>query len=133
MSAPTREQKLLSTIGLCARARRLVMGTPMVCEALRKASKAPGKPPVLAVLEAADTSENTHGKLVAKCAYYSVPHYRLTADTATLAHAIGKSGAVAAVGITDASLLSACVPNLPPPTDLPKADSPENDQPACKV
>jgi len=41
------EDKLLSTLGLCARARKLVMGTPMVCEALRDK-----KTPVIAVLEA---------------------------------------------------------------------------------
>ena len=45
----TPEDKLLSTLGLCARARKLVMGTPMVCEALRDK-----KNPVIAVLEASD-------------------------------------------------------------------------------
>ena len=63
------EEKLLSTLGLCARARKLVTGTPMVCEALR----AGGKTPVLAVLEAEDTSAATHEKLVSKCTYYRTP------------------------------------------------------------
>ncbi len=103
------DEKLLSTLGLCARARKLVMGTPMICEALR----AGGKTPVLAVLEAADTSENTHGKLISKCAYYRVPHHRLTATTAELAHAVGKTGAVAAVGVTDENLLKALSRYLP--------------------
>lgn len=105
----TPEDKLLSTVGLCARARKLVMGTPMVCEAMRN-----GKPPILAVLEASDTSENTHKKLVSKCAYYGVPLYRLTADTARLGRAIGKTGAVAAVGMTDENLYKALTPHLPP-------------------
>lgn len=109
MSAPTPEARLLSTLGLCARARKLVMGTPMVCEALRKG----GKTPVLAVLEASDTSENTHGKLTSKCRYYRVPLYRLTATTAELARAVGKTGAVAAVGLTDGNLLRALTPSLP--------------------
>ena len=119
MSAPRAEEKLLSTLGLCARARKLVMGTPMVCEAMRG-----GKSPVLAVIEASDTSENTHHKLVSKCAYYRVPLYRIPADTARLAHAVGKTGAVAAVGITDGSLLEALTRHLPdgcrealPPTE----------------
>ena len=103
------ENKLLSTLGLCARARKLVMGTPMVCEALR----AGGKTPVLAVLEASDTSENTHGKLVSKCAFYRVPLYRITADTERLARAVGKTGAVAAVGITDEQLFKALGRYLP--------------------
>ena len=58
MSALTAEEKLLSTVGLCARARKLLTGTPMVCEAMRSR-----KPAVLAVLEASDTSDNTHQKL----------------------------------------------------------------------
>ncbi len=109
MSRLTSEEKLLSTVGLCARARRLVAGTPLVCEALRHG----GRTPVLAVLEAADTSANTHDRLTSKCAYYRVPLYRLTATTAQLAHAIGKAGVVAAVGITDDSLLRAVTRYLP--------------------
>ena len=107
MSAPGAGEKLLSTLGLCARARKLVTGTPMVCEAMRG-----GKTPVLAVIEASDTSENTHRKLASKCAYYRVPLYRIPADTARLAHTVGKTGAVAAVGITDESLLRALTRHL---------------------
>ncbi|MBQ9151779.1 MAG: ribosomal L7Ae/L30e/S12e/Gadd45 family protein [Clostridia bacterium] len=108
MSAPGAEDKLLSTVGLCARARKLISGTPMVCEAMRG-----GKTAILAVLEASDTSENTHNKLISKCAYYRVPLYRISADTARLAHAIGKTGAVAAVGITDENLFKALARYLP--------------------
>lgn len=103
------EEKLLSTLGLCARARKLITGTPMICDALRSG----GKTPVLAVVEATDTSENTHGKLVSKCTYYHVPLYRITADTVRLAHAVGKTGAVAAVGITDGNLFKALARYLP--------------------
>lgn len=104
----TPEDKLLSTLGLCARARKLVMGTPMVCEAMR-AKKAP----VIAVLEASDTSANTHKKLSDKCAFYNVPLYRLTADTSALGRAVGKTGVVAAVGVTDESLYKALAKYLP--------------------
>ena len=117
LGGPSAEDKLLSTLGLCARARKLVTGTPMICDVLRKG----GKEPVRAVLEASDTSENTHGKLVSKCTYYSIPHYRITADTQTLAHAVGKTGAVAAVGVTDENLLKAMARYLPErtqPTDM---------------
>ncbi len=109
MASLTAEDKLLSTLGLCARARKLVTGTPMVCEAMRSR-----KPAVLAVLEAADTSDNTHNKLVSKCTYYQVPLYRLTADTARLAHAVGKTGSVAAVGVTDENFYKALAAHLPP-------------------
>ena len=112
MSPLTPEDKLLSTVGLCARARKLVTGTPMVCEAMRSR-----KPAVLAVLEASDTSENTHHKLVSKCTYYQIPLYRLTADTARLAHAVGKTGSVAAVGVTDENFYKALIAHLPPRED----------------
>ena len=102
------EEKLLSVLGLCAKAGKLVMGTPMVCEAMRNQ-----KPAVRAVLEASDTSDNTHNKLVSKCTYYQVPLYRLSSDTVCLAHAIGKTGAVAAVGVTDENLYKALAAYLP--------------------
>ena len=108
MSILTPEDKLLSTVGLCARARKLVMGTPMVCEAIRDK-----KTPVIAVLEASDTSENTHKKLSDKCAFYGVPLYRLAADTVRLGRAVGKTGAVAAVGVTDENLYKALADKLP--------------------
>ncbi len=111
----TPAERLLSTLGLCARARKLVIGTPMVCEALRKS----GRVPILAVLEASDTSDNTHSRLLSKCAHYRTPLYRIPADTADLGHAVGKSGAVAAVGVTDAQLLRALTPALPAPLPLP--------------
>ena len=109
------EEKLLSTLGLCARARKLVTGTPMICDALRTG----GKTPVLAVVEAADTSANTHEKLLSKCTYYRVPHYRISADTLRLARAVGKTGAVAAVGVTDESLLRALARYLPMESNSP--------------
>ena len=123
MSAPSGKEKLLSTVGLCARARKLISGTPMVCEALRKG----GQTPVLSVLEASDTSQNTHEKLIAKCTYYRVPLYRISADTSELAHAIGKSGLVAAVGLTDANLLAALSRYLPEPTVSPETLSSASD------
>ena len=105
----TPADKLLSTLGLCARARKLVTGTPMVCEAMRDR-----KTPVIAVLEASDTSAGTHKKLSDKCAFYGVPLFRIAADTEGLGRAVGKSGAVAAVGVTDPSLYKALEKNLPP-------------------
>ena len=129
MSAPLTggiptEEKLLSTLGLCARARKLVTGTPMVCEALR----AGGKTPVLAVLEAEDTSAATHEKLVSKCTYYRTPHYRIPVNTARLAHAVGKTGAVAAVGVTDENLLRALSRYLPESTavGMPQSEPPQS-------
>ena len=100
--------RILSALSLCARARCLVVGTPMVCEAMRKG----GKTPVMAVLEASDTSDNTHDKLTSKCAYYGVPLHRIPVTTEELARAIGKSGATAAVGITDENFVRMLTPYL---------------------
>ena len=94
------QDKLLSSLGLCARAGALVYGTPMVCEAMRASDK---KRPQL-VLEAADTSDNTHKKLTDKCNYYHVRHVRLPHTGQTLAAALGKSSVLAAVAVCDESL-----------------------------
>ena len=110
MSPLTREGKLLSTVGLCARARKLITGTPMVCDALRT-----GK--VLTVLMASDVSANTGDRLTSKCAYYGVPLYRITADTERLARAVGKTGSLAAVGLTDEQFVRAITPHLPKADD----------------
>ncbi len=104
--------KLLSTIGLCARARKLVIGTPMVCDALRTG----GKTRVLAVLKASDTSSNTSDRLASKCAFYHVPLYRIPADTLQLGRAVGKTGPVAAVGLTDSHMFHALEQHLPAPS-----------------
>ena len=67
---------------------------------------------MVVVLEASDTSQNTHDKLTSKCAFYGVPLYRLPVTTEELARAIGKSGATAAVGITDESFVRMLTPFL---------------------
>ena len=118
----TPEEKLLSTLGLCARARKLVMGTPMVCEAVRDP-----KAPVVAVLEASDTSDNTHKRLSDKCAFYGVPLYRIAADTSRLGRTVGKTGAVAAVGITDENLYKALAKHLPRMDGASEADHTPNE------
>ena len=94
-------KKLLTTLGLCAKARKLVFGTEQICDALRE-----GKT-VCLVLEASDTSPNTHKRLTDRTAYYGVRHVRIEADTVALGSAVGKRTAVAAVAITDGGLCRA--------------------------
>ena len=96
----TQERGLLGVIGLCRGAGRLVIGTPMICEALRKGVKE------VIVIEASDTSDNTHKKITDKCAYYKVRHVRIESDSLALGAAVGKS-AVAAVMINDAGFCRA--------------------------
>ena len=91
------EEKLLACLGLCARARKLIFGVPMICDAMRNGGK---NFPQL-VFEASDTSENTHKKIADKTAYYKVRTVRLKCDGATLASALGKTSSLAAVAISD--------------------------------
>lgn len=102
-----REARLLSTAGLAARARRTVIGTDQICDALRAGQ-------VKLVLEASDTSDNTHKRLTDKTSYYGVPLCRVKTDCAGLAGAFGKrNGSVAAVGITDSGIVRAMEKYLP--------------------
>ena len=97
-SAIPPNSKTLNALGLCARARRLVCGTPQVCEALRGSEK-----PFL-VLAPSDNSENTAKRLRDRCAFYHVRLVVLDVDADRLSSAIGKQGRVAAVAITDPNL-----------------------------
>lgn len=94
-----KQTRVLRALGLCARARRMIFGVPMLCDAMQAGRKAP-----LLVLEAADTSNNTHKKLGDKCAYYGVRSIQLEMDGEMLAHAVGKTASLAAVGITDENM-----------------------------
>lgn len=92
--------KLLPSIGLCARAGKLICGIPMVCDAMKRGGA--GMPRL--VLEAADTSDNSHKRIGDRCRYYDVPCIRLEVDGATLGAAVGKTTVLGAVGITDDGL-----------------------------
>ena len=96
------ENGLIFALGLAAKARALVFGTSQICEALAKSNKS-GKYPLL-VVEARDTSDNTHKRISDRCRYYNVKHIRIEATTAALGHALGKSSLVSAVAITDENL-----------------------------
>ena len=91
------EKKLLGALGLCARARKLIFGVPMICEAMKKG----GKNFPIIIFESRDTSEGTHKKIADKAAYYKVRTVRLNCDGATLALALGKTSSLAAIAITD--------------------------------
>ncbi len=92
------EKKLLGMLGLCKRAGKLIIGTPMVCEYLSGSRGSHDGVPL--VIEASDTSDNTHKKITDKCKFYNVRHIRIEIDAETLGGALGKS-AVAAVAVTD--------------------------------
>ena len=90
-------QKLLRLLGLAARAGKLIYGTPMVCEALKKGKK------IYFVFEAEGTSENTHKRISDKCGFYGARLCRVDTDTAEFARLLGKSGELAVAALIDAS------------------------------
>ncbi len=95
---PLSHTKLLSALGLCKKAGKLILGTPMVCEALA------GKHKPYLVLSASDNSENTQKKLQDKCAFYRVELIPLPFDGETLAAGVGKQAKLSAVAVTDENL-----------------------------
>lgn len=89
------DSRILNSLGLCAKARKLIFGVPMIIEAMQKGKK------IFLVLEAGDTSDNTHKKITDKCNFYSIEKIQLEADGGTLGASVGKSSVLAAVAITD--------------------------------
>ena len=103
--SPSTSERVLGLLGLCARARKLVIGTALICTALSKGDQK-GTPQL--VVQASDSSANTHKRITDRCTHYGVRTVRIEADCATLAQRIGKGdAAVAAVGVTDAELARA--------------------------
>ena len=83
-------------LGLCRRAGALIIGTDLVTKALPS-----GK--VKLVIYAEDSSANTEKKITDKCKFYKTSCVKLSYGGDVLAHAIGKSGLVSVIGITDAN------------------------------
>ena len=89
------DKKFWGSLGLCSKAGKLIYGVPMIVEAMQKGKK------VYLVIEASDTSDNTHKKITDKCSFYGVEKVRIDADGGTLGANVGKSSVLAAVAITD--------------------------------
>ncbi len=119
-AAPTGQQKLLGMLGLAARARRLLCGTEIVCNAVRAADgeengrRKKNTEQVRLVLIASDASQNTRKRIVNCCTYYRVAWREINADSESLAQAVGKNkghreerARVSAVGIADESFAGA--------------------------
>lgn len=113
LTGASKEERLLTTAGLAARARKAVIGTNLLCEVLKDGS-------ILLVLEASDTSENTHKRLCDRTRFYGVRRVRLSVDGVRLGRAFGKTAAVAAVGITDSGIVRALERYLPAPASEEK-------------
>ena len=89
------DKRILTSLGLCSKAGKLIYGVPMIIEAMQKGKK------IFLVIESEDTSDNTHKKITDKCSYYGVEKIRIETDGGTLASAVGKTSSLAALAITD--------------------------------
>ncbi len=95
MQKTTEMTNLLGFLGLCRRAGRMVLGTPLVCEELAKRKK-----PDL-VLYSDGASAATKKRIENKCRFYGVEVLSLPVSTGDLARALGKRGDLAALAVTD--------------------------------
>ena len=91
-------ERVLGLLGLAVRAGKVIFGTPMVCDAMRAGKK------LYLVAEAENTSDNTHKRIGDRCTFYGVRHVRIDVSTDAFAHALGKSGDLAVVAVTDQGL-----------------------------
>ncbi len=103
MSNNAQHKALLSALGFSARAGAIIFGVPLICEALSSKKKVKGKYPLL-VVEASDSSENTHKRISDRCSFYGVKHVRIEATSEELSSALGKNAPIAAVALTDENL-----------------------------
>ncbi len=94
----TDEARTLRALGLCAKARKLIYGTPMICEALH------AKKRVYLVLISDDNAPNTDKRLFDRCTFYGVPTVRLASTGEELAAALGKESRLAAVAVSDENM-----------------------------
>lgn len=104
---PENRDRFVKTLGLCVGAKAVISGVPMICEALRVSQEKKNVKKPLLIIEASDTSENTHSRIRSKCEYYGVMHCIPGITGSELARATRKTGVVAAVAINDANLVAA--------------------------
>ena len=100
------DNRFWGSLGLSSKAGKLIYGVSMIIEAMQKGKK------VYLVIEAGDTSDNTHKKITDKCSFYGVEKIRIDADGGELASRIGKSSSLAAVAITDESFYKMVSKNI---------------------
>lgn len=100
------ENKILSTLGICRKAGKTVMGTDNVCKRMRE------KRDVFVILAANGISENTAKKLSDKASYYNVPVIYTEFDMQALGSAVGNDSGSACVGITDKGLADSIAKTL---------------------
>ena len=99
------EAKILGLLGFAARARKLVCGTDLCRDEVRR-----GKLPL--VLVAGDASDNTKKRISDACKYYGTDFCIVPITSDELSARIGKTGSIAVIGITDMSFVNGIAAHL---------------------
>ena len=86
--------KFLSFLGLCRRAGQVIIGTPLVTNALPS-----GK--VRIVFYTTDASNNTEKRITDKCKFYNVKCIRLEIPSSEIGKMVGMKTNVCVLGVTD--------------------------------
>ena len=100
MTDTQKTARALSLLGICKKAGRLTSGVPLVCDAIREGH-------IKLVIYATGAAENSVKRVTDKAKSYRTAALPLDTTPEALGHAVGKSGAVAAVGILDAGFAGA--------------------------
>lgn len=93
------ENKLLSLLGLAAKARKLVFGTDLCRDEIRR-----GKLPL--VIIASDASENTKKRISDACSFYEACLCVAPVSSADLSKRVGKLSNIAVIGVTDINFVN---------------------------
>ncbi len=115
--------RFLRMLGLCRRAGGVLIGTSLVYDAMR------GKKPPLLVLSSEQASEPTKKKTRTMCAFYKIPLAEVPYRKEELAHAVGKSGEIGTLGITDARFLEEFI--ITRGENAPESEEAENKDGSC--
>jgi len=95
-------KKLLGLLGFAARARKLVCGTDLCRDEIRR-----GK--LMLALVASDASANTKKRIIDACKYYDTDMCHIPLTVSELSDRIGKTGNIAVVGVTDINFVNGIV------------------------
>ena len=96
------KKTLLGLLGFASKARKLVCGTDLCRDEIRR-----GKIPL--ALVASDASANTKKRITDACKYYDADICHIPLTASELSDRIGKSGNIAVVGVTDMNFVNGIV------------------------
>jgi len=96
------KKKLTGILGFASKARKLVCGTDLCRDEIRR-----GRLPL--TLVASDASPNTKKRIIDACKYYDADICHIPLTASELSDKIGKTGNIAVVGVTDMNFVNGIV------------------------